>query len=52
MEDAGSVLRRVHSALVVSRQRLEKAKGIELVRLNREQTSQSLCFSSRPFVLC
>jgi hypothetical protein len=52
MEDAGSVLRRVHSDLVVSKQQLEKVKGIELVRLNREQTSQTLCFSSRPFVLC
>jgi hypothetical protein len=52
MEDAGSVLRRVHGDLVVSKRQLEKAKGIELVRLNREQTSQTLCFSSRPFVLC
>ena len=52
MEDAGSVLYRAHSDLTVSRQRLEKVKGIELVRLNREQASQTLCFSSRPFVLC
>jgi len=52
MEDAGSILRRVHGDLVVSKQQLEKVKGIELVRLNREQTSQTLCFNSRPFVLC
>jgi hypothetical protein len=52
MEDAGSILRRVHGDLVVSKQQLEKARGIELVRLNRQQTSQALCFSSRPFVLC
>jgi hypothetical protein len=52
MEDAGSILRRVHGDLVVSKRQIEKAKGIELVRMNREQTSQTLCFSSRPFVLC
>jgi hypothetical protein len=52
MEDACSILRRVHGDLVVSKQQLEKVKGIELVRLNREQTSQTLCFNSRPFVLC
>ena len=52
MEDAGSILRRVHGDLVVSKQQLEKVKGIELVRLNREQASQTLCFSSRPFILC
>jgi hypothetical protein len=38
--------------LVVSKQRIGKASGIELVRIKREQASQSLCFSSRPFVLC
>lgn len=52
MEDAGSVLRRVHGDLIVSKQKLEKVRGIEVVRMNREQGSQSLCFSSRPFVLC
>jgi hypothetical protein len=52
MEDAGSVLRRVHADLIVSKQKLEKVKGIEVVRMNREQGNQTLCFSSRPFVLC
>ena len=52
MEDAGSVLRRVHADLIVSKQKLEKVKGIEIVRMNREQGNQTLCFSSRPFVLC
>jgi hypothetical protein len=52
MERAGSVLRRLHPDLVVSKQRLEKLNGIELVRIKREQANQTLCFSSRPFVLC
>jgi hypothetical protein len=52
MEDAGSVLRRTHGDLIVSKQKLEKVRGIEVVRMNREQGSQALCFSSRPFVLC
>jgi Plasmid encoded RepA protein len=52
MEDAGSVLRRVHADLIVSKQTIEKARGIEVVRMNRDQKNQTLCFSSRPFVLC
>jgi hypothetical protein len=41
-----------HSALLISKQMLERAKGIELVRIKRKQPTQDLCFSSRPFVLC
>ena len=52
MERAGSVLRRLHPDLVFSKQQLEKLNGIELVRIKREQANQTLCFSSRPFVLC
>jgi hypothetical protein len=52
MEDAGSVLRRAYGNLIVSKQKLEKVRGIEVVRMNREQGNQTLCFSSRPFVLC
>jgi hypothetical protein len=52
MERAGAVLRRLHADLVISKQRLEKVNGIELVRIKREQANQTLCFSSRPFVLC
>lgn len=29
----------------------EESKGIELVRIKREQSNQALCFCSRPFVL-
>lgn len=37
---------------MVSRRTMKKAKGIELVRIKREQADQALCFCSRPFVLC
>lgn len=36
----------------ISKRTLEKARGLELVRIKREQANQALCFSSRPFVLC
>ena len=36
----------------MSKYRLRQADGIALVRSNREERKQSLCFSSRPFVLC
>jgi hypothetical protein len=38
--------------LIVSKQRVRQVEGIELVRIKREQRNQTLCFSSRPFVLC
>lgn len=52
MESAGSILSQLHADLIISKQKLDKINGIELVRLKREQANQSLCFSSRPFVLC
>src|SRR5215468_10077593 len=52
MERAGSVLRQLHPDLIVSKQRLEKVNGIEVVRIKRQQANQTLGFSSRPFVLC
>ena len=52
IEVAGSILRRTHSEFVVSKRTIEKAKGLELVRIKREQANQALCFCSRPFVLC
>ena len=52
MEQAGAVLRQTHRELIVSKRTLEKAKGVELVRIQREQEKQALCFCSRPFVLC
>ena len=42
----------MHADLIVSKQTLEKARGIEVVRMNRDQRNQTICFSSRPFVLC
>src|SRR5437867_9760662 len=38
--------------VVFSRRRRNQVERIELVRLKREGGPQSLCFSSRPFVLC
>lgn len=49
---AGDILRRTCGDLIVSKQKLKQAEQIQLVRQNREQASQTLCFSSRPFVLC
>ena len=51
-ESAGSILKRAEPELVVSKQRFRQIEGIELVRIKREQRNQTLCFSSRPFVLC
>jgi len=36
----------------ISKQKLRRIEGIELVRLKRDQCDQNLCFTSRPFVLC
>ena len=52
MERAGAILRQNYRDLIVSRRTIEKSKGIELVRIKREQSNQALCFCSRPFVLC
>jgi CheY-like chemotaxis protein len=51
-EDAGAILKRAHPELVVSKYRMRQADGISLIRKNREDGSQQLAFSSRPFVLC
>lgn len=52
LEAVGSILKRTHPELIVSKQRIRQVDGIELVRMNREHGRQNLCFSSRPFVLC
>ncbi len=52
LQRAGDLLRRVHPDLVVSRQKLRQAESISLIREKRENRSQSICFASRPFVLC
>ena len=52
LESAGAVLKRTQSDLVISKRKLREIEGIALVRRNREQGKQNLCFSSRPFVLC
>src|SRR5688572_876186 len=52
LESAGAVLACAEPELIISKQRLRQAEGIELVRSNRDQGKHRLCFSSRPFVLC
>ena len=52
MASAAEILQFEHADFLVSKQKLERAKGIEVVRIKREQRTQDLCFSSRPFVLC
>lgn len=52
LQPAGTILRQTCGDLIVSKQKLKQAERIELVRQNREQATQTLCFSSRPFVLC
>jgi len=52
LEHVGDILRHNQRELIVSKRTLEKAKGLELVRIRREHANQSLCFCSRPFVLC
>lgn len=46
------MLKRAQADLVISKQKLRELEGIALVRRNRDHGKQSLCFSSRPFVLC
>ena len=52
MASAAERLQFEHPNLLISKQKLERARGIELVRMKREQRTQDLCFGSRPFVLC
>ena len=52
IESSGAVLKRTMPELVVSKQKLRQAEGIALVRSKREEGSQVLAFSSRPFVMC
>jgi hypothetical protein len=52
MVSAGSVLKTMAPELVVSKRKLRVAEACWQVRLRREEGSQSLGFSSRPFVLC
>lgn len=52
LQSAGSILRHSHGELIVSKQKLKQIERVQLVRQNREQANQTMCFSSRPFVLC
>jgi Plasmid encoded RepA protein len=52
LELAGDVLRRTQPNLIVSHRKLQQAEKITLIRENRDSRTQSICFASRPFVLC
>jgi hypothetical protein len=52
LQPAGAILRGTCPDLIVSKQKLKQVERIQLVRQNREQATQTLCFNSRPFVLC
>src|SRR5947209_7951276 len=49
---AGELLRPQLPHITISRQQARRMDGVELVRLNRDEGKQTLCFSARPFVLC
>jgi len=38
--------------LIVSKQKLQQADAVDMVRIKRESARQNVGFASRPFVLC
>jgi hypothetical protein len=56
MEHLGSTLRKIARErdfdVTVSKQKLNKVELIELVRRQREDATQDLVYSARPFILC
>jgi hypothetical protein len=52
LEAISSIAHRLPTGLTISKRKLHQAEAVELVRLNRENSTQSLGFASRPFVLC
>lgn len=51
-ESARSVLQAAHGEFIVSKQKLRRLEGIELIRRDRAEGRRELGFASRPFVLC
>ena len=51
-KSAASILRDLHSDLIVTKQHLRRAEAFACVRLKRQGAKQNLGFASRPFVLC
>lgn len=51
-ERIGDILRRSTPDLVVSKQKLRRIEGIELIRSRHASGTHALAFTSRPFVLC
>jgi hypothetical protein len=52
LKSVGGILQNQFPDLIVSRQKLKQAERVQLIRQRREEANQTLCFSSRPFVLC
>ena len=52
MVSVAELLARTHGDLLVSKHKLRQAEGIAMVRQRRESGEQSLCYASRPFILC
>jgi hypothetical protein len=52
LERAGAFVRRTQPELMISEQKLRQAERITLIREKRDSRTQSICFASRPFVLC
>ena len=52
LESAGAIVRRTQPGLILSEQKLRQAERITLIREKRDSRTQSICFASRPFVLC
>jgi hypothetical protein len=52
LERAGTIVRRTQPELMISEQKLRQAERITLIREKRDSRTQSICFASRPFVLC
>lgn len=52
LESAGAIVRRTQPGLIISEQKLRQAERITLIREKRDSRTQTICFASRPFVLC
>jgi len=52
LEAVESIARRLPGELVISKRKLRQAEAVQLVRVNRDESTQNLGFASRPFVLC
>jgi Plasmid encoded RepA protein len=52
LESVGELLARTHGDLLISKQKQRQAEGIAMVRQRRDDGSQTLGYTTRPFILC